>query len=398
MKIIFIRHGRSQAQVDRLVVGQVDSPLSLEGKNKLLEIKEKYNIPETEYYFSSDLSRAIQTIETYFPNKKINKLYPEFREHHLGDFEESDISFMHTEECFEWFKDINIHHQETFSDFTKRIIKGVLKIYHEYGDIECTIGTHAGVIKAFFIYLLNIDRLKYSHMRILNGMAYIFDINIDKNDNIILNNYETLDHQPIFYLEKELEILLLRHGKTEFNINSLICGSSDSLLCEEGINDLKKLKEELDYPEADIYYVTDKIRTRQTLDILYPDVKNVKVNPYLSELDFLKREGEDYIWKELKIQFIDWLEGRYFEFEDVNKFKARLYRGLSEIINDCFINDYKNAVLIYHGIAQKVLMLCLRNEKDLNKALEEIDYNGRGFKISIKVDNEGIKLIKDERF
>ena len=68
MKLFLIRHGQTQANVDGIYAGQMDVPLTEEGRRQAKAIAPVIeNIPFDRVY-SSDLSRAIDTQKIALPN------------------------------------------------------------------------------------------------------------------------------------------------------------------------------------------------------------------------------------------------------------------------------------------------------------------------------------------
>lgn len=394
MRLVLIRHGRSLAQDEHLVVGHSDSPLSQRGIDELLKYKDIFVFPETDYYFSSDLSRARETFDIYFPNKKINKLIKDFREHYLGDFEGKEI-YWESEVSLDWLKDKASHNEENFSDFKNRVINAVLDIYKEYGDISCTITCHAGVIRAILIHLLKLSALKYRSMRILNGLAYIVDLDV-KDNELVLKDYYVIDNQPLM-MKDDLKILLLRHGRTTMNEEAKLCGSSDCSLSQRGIKELKELKETTTYPLVDLYYSSNKKRAIETANILYPNQEFIRSNNF-NEIDFYEEEGNPFTWDTYTIRFKEWLMGNVKEYENVEDSKSRLLRGVSKVIDNLVINDYSSAVIVFHGLAMKVLLGLLNKVEPLTDCIDIKSSNGKGYLLNINVDWEGIKVIKEESF
>ena len=198
MRLVLVRHGISKAQeIPFFLCGHSDYPLSDNGIKELYKLRDLYDYPKTDYYFSSDLKRALQTFEILYPNIELNGKTEVFREHFWGDLESTVLK--DREAGFpRWLVDENIYHEEKYSDFELRIINGIKDLYKKYGDKSFTITAHAGVIKALFIHLLKINpKESYYHFKIKNGLAYLFDIDI-VNDKLILNDYECIDKQDIF--------------------------------------------------------------------------------------------------------------------------------------------------------------------------------------------------------
>lgn len=90
-----------------------------------------------------------------------------------------------------------------------------------------------------------------------------------------------------------MKLTLLRHGATEATQKRLYCGVSDIPLCPEGIDELRRMAADSEYPKAKVYYTSGLLRTEQTLEILYGAVPHTKL-PAIRETDFGQFELRGY--------------------------------------------------------------------------------------------------------
>lgn len=60
-RLYFVRHGQSQANVDRVFAGQVDTPLTAQGRTEAHEAIKKVKPLEIDYIIASPLSRTRDT-------------------------------------------------------------------------------------------------------------------------------------------------------------------------------------------------------------------------------------------------------------------------------------------------------------------------------------------------
>ncbi len=86
------------------------------------------------------------------------------------------------------------------------------------------------------------------------------------------------------------ELTLVRHGKTQANIDGVYCGRLDLPLTQEGLEDVRMTALALSAFSPCRVYCSDALRTRQTADIIAPDT-HIVVLPSLRELDFGAFEG-----------------------------------------------------------------------------------------------------------
>lgn len=68
-----------------------------------------------------------------------------------------------------------------------------------------------------------------------------------------------------------MNLYIVRHGQTDYNLNHIIQGKSNTKLNENGINQAKKLKEEIDKLNIDLVICSPLIRTKETANILMQD-------------------------------------------------------------------------------------------------------------------------------
>lgn len=155
---MFVRHGVTDWNLDKRVMGQLNIPLNEEGRHQAKSVGlvlEKYNI---QYIFSSDSARAWETTQLIAQRLKrkgndikIIKL-PELRERSMGElegryYEEIRPLFFTNGRYRHDFRPAN---GESAIDFAERVAKALEKIknYHEWKDSDdILIVTHGGVIR-----------------------------------------------------------------------------------------------------------------------------------------------------------------------------------------------------------------------------------------------------------
>ena len=72
---------------------------------------------------------------------------------------------------------------------------------------------------------------------------------------------------------RTLKIHLIRHGATDANVKGQYIGcKTDMPLSPEGLNELRTLKDNVDYPEIDRLYSSPLLRAKQSAAVLYPNM------------------------------------------------------------------------------------------------------------------------------
>lgn len=138
-------------------------------------------------------------------------------------------------------------------------------------------------------------------------------------------------------------LYLIRHGKTEANLQHRYCGATDLPLSEAGREELKGLHYEI----SNVRFLTSgMLRTEQTLAALFGDVPHEK-RPAFQEVDFGIFEMHTY--EELKNDpaYLDWITGDNManvppKGESGNQMLARVLAALQELRQE-------DTVLVTHG-------------------------------------------------
>ncbi len=183
IKGVFVRHGVSAANKDKMLVGSTDVELSEDGIEKLLEIKEENIFPKTDVYFSSDLKRAVKTSEILF-DKKQPILNKNFRELHFGALEKKYFADIDIVQIFkDWYEDDVVCDAETYTDFSKRIIFALYELLDDLVKRDAssfTLTSHSCTMRMIKSHLQNIDKYNFLDIRIKNGHGFIAQINYDE--------------------------------------------------------------------------------------------------------------------------------------------------------------------------------------------------------------------------
>lgn len=183
---------------------------------------------------------------------------------------------------------------------------------------------------------------------------------------------------------RTLKIHLIRHGATDANYKGQYIGCRTDLpLSPEGLNELRLLKENMDYPEVETVYSSPLLRCRQTAAVLYPE-KPVLTIENLKEYDFGSFEGKTAAELEGNPYFLPWTSGKLSappEGEENSDFIKRLCIGLNEIVYDMLENGFHEAAVIMHGGA--IMMLLGTTAVPRHKPVEWTADNGRGYSILI---------------
>lgn len=150
-KIHLIRHGRTPANEQGLYIGRTDLPLSPDGLQELLRMKEVYTYPEAARFFSSPLMRCRQTLSVLYPGCT-PEIVDGLAECDFGEWEGRSIAELkHNEAFLRWVsgEETVIPGGEDAATFQKRVMaafEGLVQELLRSGETEAVVCTHGGVI------------------------------------------------------------------------------------------------------------------------------------------------------------------------------------------------------------------------------------------------------------
>ena len=98
MRLIFIRHGESEANAEGVLQGHMDSPLSKKGRSQARALAPRIQNTNFDYIYASDLSRAAETAKLICNSLDKIIYTPLLREMDLGEFEGKRFDLMTSEE------------------------------------------------------------------------------------------------------------------------------------------------------------------------------------------------------------------------------------------------------------------------------------------------------------
>lgn len=170
-------------------------------------------------------------------------------------------------------------------------------------------------------------------------------------------------------------LYILRHGQTEYNINSITQGRVDSPLTEVGIAQAKKAKKyfEDNNIKFDKVYCSPLGRTRQTCKIV-TDIKPV-IDDGLIEMSFGQIDGKSW---DLSFNYND--DYTSIGGESVAIAGQRMYKALKEIMD----KDGDRILVVSHGSVTrsfyyKVIGKYIKEFRVPNCGIMVLDYDGDKF-------------------
>ena len=156
-------------------------------------------------------------------------------------------------------------------------------------------------------------------------------------------------------MEQTMEIWLIRHGKTLENEQHRYIGRLDSSLSSVGKAALVCAPLRIS-----IVWVTDRRRTQETAQILFPEAKQIVV-PGLAEMDFGSFEGKNFEEMKDDPAYRSWVEGGCLDAcpggESKEVFCERVCSAFLELVKDWHQEEKQTVYpIVAHGGTQMALL------------------------------------------
>ena len=198
MKLILIRHGKTEANERHLYCGSTDISLSENGKSEMMHRRENtvYPNPDGFRILTSGMKRCEETLEILY-GKVTHETDCAFCEMDFGAFEMRSYEEMKNDpDYIAWISGDNEANitpgGESGNMMTARVIEGVNRLIEEGGDT--LLVTHGGVIAAIMASLFpNAGKNRYEWQP-KPGEGYMVDTETNTYD-IIKNREKTDSHR-----------------------------------------------------------------------------------------------------------------------------------------------------------------------------------------------------------
>ena len=200
LKLYIVRHGQTEWNVLKKFQGQLNSPLTPEGIEKVKETAKELKNVNFEAGYTSQMGRTIATAEIILENNKyeqektsdqklkLQKL-SELNEIHFGEWQ--GLTFKETfvkypKEAHNYFYDVKNYNAknikgEELKDGLERFLKGLEKIREEQKSGNILIVTHGTVLELFFNYIQNREADDLDERKLIgNGQYKIFTFENEK--------------------------------------------------------------------------------------------------------------------------------------------------------------------------------------------------------------------------
>ena len=180
MKLILMRHGKTEANEKRLYCGKTDISLSDKGKNELLQKKSEVQFPDISgmSVITSGMKRCEETLYVIYGIVP-HSVDASFCEMDFGKFEMRSYDEMKNDpEYIAWISGDNEANVapggESGNMMKKRVLEGLQRILSSQSDTFLV--THGGVIADIMEYLFSSENKNRYEWQPQAGGGYILDI------------------------------------------------------------------------------------------------------------------------------------------------------------------------------------------------------------------------------
>jgi 2,3-bisphosphoglycerate-dependent phosphoglycerate mutase len=202
-KLILVRHGQSEWNLQNRFTGWVDVDLTKQGEEEAREAGKNLHGIQIDYLFTSVLKRAIRTSELILEELGINDV-PTERDEALNERHYGDLQGQNKQEIGEKYGQEQLHiwrrsydvappNGESLLDTRER----VLPYYKEHIEPLLKQGknvlvvAHGNSLRALVMYLENISKEEIASLNIPTGVPYLYEMDV----NLYINEIKYLDEE-----------------------------------------------------------------------------------------------------------------------------------------------------------------------------------------------------------
>ena len=147
-----------------------------------------------------------------------------------------------------------------------------------------------------------------------------------------------------------MRITLLRHGKTQGNIDMAYIGQTDQPVCDIGLEEIKNMIDK--YLDTDMVFCSPLKRCLQTAKLIYGNYTPI-IKTDLQEGSFGDFEGKTYEDLKDNLDYRKSIEsGGVIPFpnaEDLGEFKKRCQNECFNIVEEASLQNAKHITIVCHG-------------------------------------------------
>ena len=154
-----VRHGETAANVNCVIQGQSDVPLSPTGERQAALLGRRWKGRRFDAVYSSDLSRAVRTAELIAPGMTVVPT-PDLREMDLGAWVGHTTTEVAERFPDEWraFRSCSVDCRATDGESRRELLERIARFFRtaakRHDGQNVLVVTHGGALRAFFLFLM----------------------------------------------------------------------------------------------------------------------------------------------------------------------------------------------------------------------------------------------------
>ena len=154
MRLLVTRHGQTDWNVQKKVMGRCDEPLNEKGLEQAEETRKKLLDENIDLIICSPLKRAKQTAEVINKDRNIKIIYDDrLIERDFGEFEGMETKDFDFHGYWNYYKNDYYESAENIQEFFKRVYSFLDDIINKYKDKNILVVAHGGIsipIRCYF--------------------------------------------------------------------------------------------------------------------------------------------------------------------------------------------------------------------------------------------------------
>lgn len=152
-----------------------------------------------------------------------------------------------------------------------------------------------------------------------------------------------------------MELMLIRHGKTEGNLKKRYIGRTDEELCGQGRDEICQYIQEHrydDWQNSDLIFASPMLRCRQTAELIFPG-RAIFVIPEYRETDFGEFENKNYLELAENVHYRQWIDSNgtlpFPGGESREEVRDRCIAGFHKMLEICDKAQAERVACVVHG-------------------------------------------------
>lgn len=194
----------------------------------------------------------------------------------------------------------------------------------------------------------------------------------------------------------QIELFLIRHGKTSGNIEKRYIGRSDEHLSKEGISELKNKH----LPAVDLYFASPMFRCVETAEVLFGKQKFIRIEQF-REIDFGDFEGKNHVELSDNPDYQAWIDsGGTLPFpggESREGFCKRSLEGFDEMLRQTvlYLRESRKVKVSVSAVVHGGTIMAIASELSGGNYYDFQVANGEAYKLILQVCEKATERFSD---